>query len=549
MREPPVAEQPARAAGSARARSPMRREAGAAQPLLRHRADAPDPAAPAAARGTRAPPSRPHLEQTVGLGEVAGDLRHHLHRRDPHRDRRARSPRAPRARSRSPTSRGRTLQPLGAGQIEEGLVQGQSLHHRREAAEDLEDAPRLGRVLRIAPRRNTRPDSGGAPRPRASPSARRSDAPRSWRPRRRRAAPCRPPPPDARAARGGRAARWTRRRRPCRRGARREERGSLARRGYRDAGATPPATAGMLAAPSVSRRPCAKRRRQADRRQASAGTSPTSTRVPTTRRSRSTSPRPAPRRGLRRALPRARRRASPRASWRGALDELEALQEPVARAGALRRAALRRRHGDAAPRRAAPARAGTRHGDPQRPAVLRARVGRRRTSDAAEALLADPGPRAAAPLPGVDAPLPRRTCSASPRSAARRDAQHRQPRLRPAVRRGDGRPRASRSTVAGETAAPRARRRRSPCSTTPTATRAAQRPPALTAGPARARAACSASSSTPWCRTRRRRPAAPLPGPDGLRATSPTRSTARAVDALLERLRRALRRWSRATTG
>ncbi len=121
-----------------------RREARGAQPLLRDRADAPDP--PHRQRREEAHDvAGRHLEQPVRLRDVAGDLRDHLHRRDPDRDGELGLVAHGAAQRVADRARG-SEQALGAGEIEERLVEREPLHDGREAREDREDPPRLRRT-------------------------------------------------------------------------------------------------------------------------------------------------------------------------------------------------------------------------------------------------------------------------------------------------------------------------------------------------------------------------------------------------------------------
>ncbi len=120
-------------------------EAAARQLLLGHGPDAPD-----AAHGQRieecAHAARRHLEQAVGLGRIARDLRDHLHRPDPDRHREPGLRAHPRAQA-LPHVGGRTEQALGAREVEERLVEREAFDRGREVAEYLEDGPGLARVL------------------------------------------------------------------------------------------------------------------------------------------------------------------------------------------------------------------------------------------------------------------------------------------------------------------------------------------------------------------------------------------------------------------
>ena len=124
-------------------------EAELRQALARHRADAPD-ASHRQRIQERAHSLRSHLQQAVGLGGRAGDLRHHLDRRDSDRDRKPGllAHRRTQALGHPPCGPEQTF---AAGEIEEGLVEGEPLDGRREATEDRKDALRLADV-RVGPR-------------------------------------------------------------------------------------------------------------------------------------------------------------------------------------------------------------------------------------------------------------------------------------------------------------------------------------------------------------------------------------------------------------
>jgi hypothetical protein len=85
-------------------------------------------------------------QQAVGFGEVAGDLRDHLHRRDPDRDREPGL--ATDLGAQTGRHRDRITEEAGAsGHVEERLVERQRLDRGREAGEDREDSAALATVF------------------------------------------------------------------------------------------------------------------------------------------------------------------------------------------------------------------------------------------------------------------------------------------------------------------------------------------------------------------------------------------------------------------
>jgi len=114
------------------------------EPRARHRTHAPD--ATHRKRIEKLAKHRStHLQQTVGLGAVAGDLRHHLDRCDPHRDGES-GLFAHLLAQPLPHLEGGAQQPLGTRQVQKGLIQGETLHLGCVAAEDLENSLRLPHV-------------------------------------------------------------------------------------------------------------------------------------------------------------------------------------------------------------------------------------------------------------------------------------------------------------------------------------------------------------------------------------------------------------------
>ena len=357
--------------------------------------------------------------------------------------------------------------------------------------------------------------------PSASPSARRTGAPRSSPPRRRRGRPCRRRSRACRAARDGRAARSTRRTRPCRRGGSRAAR----RRGYRS---RPHARNHHRLLPPASRPACA-------------GISPTSTPSP---------PSPRIERDLDAAEAAAKRFAE---RYRGrvaalgaqelaaALDELEALLEPPRPRRRLRRAASSpptpprprtARCSSACRSAAAPM--------PQRARLLRARVGGARTTRA---------PRRCSPIPPSPARrhllesmrryrphVLSRARGAHPRGAR----EHRRARLRAACSTRSSP--SARFRVTSATARRRSspRRRRSRCSTTPTASAGAPRRRALTEGLQRALAPPRLRLQHAGAGQGDRGPAARLRRPDGRAPPRQRDRRRRASTALLGACERAL---------
>ena len=113
----------------------------------------------------------------------------------------------------------RAEQPHRAGHVEEGLVQGDRLHHRRVRREDLVDPPAvLGVAVEAGRTRRRRGGTAGGPGPTAWPSGCRTPGPRSCRPPRPLAGPTRRRSAACPAGSGRAAPRPRRRRRPCRRG-------------------------------------------------------------------------------------------------------------------------------------------------------------------------------------------------------------------------------------------------------------------------------------------------------------------------------------------
>jgi hypothetical protein len=91
-----------------------------------------------------------HLQETVRLGQIARDLGHHLDGCDSHRYDQVRLGAHGCAQSSRQLDR-RPQQAPGAGDVQEGLVQGETLHLGGEAPEDLEDAARLALVAGHVP--------------------------------------------------------------------------------------------------------------------------------------------------------------------------------------------------------------------------------------------------------------------------------------------------------------------------------------------------------------------------------------------------------------
>ena len=411
----------------------------------------------------------------------------------------------------------RPEQPLAPGEVEEGLVEREAFHGRREALEDREDALRLARVLRhvaghedavrAEPARLARSASPSGRRRRARLVARRRDDAAVRRCRRRSRV--------ARAAQGDRAARSTRRTRPCRRA------GSRAARGCRLSFAPheqppPRDPAGRRALGSLRPlRRAGRRAIEADLDAAEAA----ATRFAERHRGRVAT--------------------LDAAALAAALDELEALQEPPARAGAYAGLLFAADTAASAPRRAAPARAGARQRRSATSSSSSSSSGWRSTTTARRAPARRPGARAPPPPARSRCAATGRTCCSEPEEQLLEETREHRERAcgrlfdeilaDGALPRRASRPASARCSRGGGARAPLRRDRERRRAARPRSPRAC----ASTRG-------SSPSSSTRWSRTRRARTGCAPIRTRWPRAISRTRSTSTSVDALLAACERAL---------